>query len=210
MPWRLKTVKVRAVPPKFEYYDFQEYVALTTAAEKTGDHDLALVLLAGDEGLRRGEVAALEWSDVNLVHALLTVNHTVYKGQVTSPKSGRSRNLPMTKRLVAALRAIKPEGKPAGRVLLRASGSAHTETSINEAMPRITKAAGLKVRRGVHILRHTFCSRLAMRGAAEIQVMELAGHTDLKTTKRYMHLSPRMKDSAIRLLEQPIPEGAAA
>ena len=37
--------------------------------------------------------------------------------------------------------------------------------------------------------------------------MKLAGHTDLK---RYMHLSPAMKDSAIRLLEQPIPEGAAA
>jgi len=36
--------------------------------------------------------------------------------------------------------------------------------------------------------------------------MEPAGHTDLKTTQRYMHLSPAMKDSAIRLLEQPIPE----
>jgi hypothetical protein len=44
-----------------------------------------------------------------------------------------------------------------------------------------------------------------MRGAKAIQIMELAGHTDLKTTLRYMHLSPAMKDSAIRLLEQPIP-----
>ena len=41
-------------------------------------------------------------------------------------------------------------------------------------------------------------------------IMELAGHTDLQTTQRYMHLSLAMKDSAIRLLEQPIPEGAAA
>jgi hypothetical protein len=44
-----------------------------------------------------------------------------------------------------------------------------------------------------------------MRGAKAIQVVELAGHTDLKTTLRYVHLSPAMKDSAIRLLEQPIP-----
>jgi len=210
LPWRLKNVKVKAVAPKFEYYDFDEYAVLTAAAETTGDHDLALVLLAGEAGLRRGELAALEWSDVNLVHAVLTVNRTVYKGQVTPPKGGRSRKLSMTKRLVAALKAIRPEGKPSGRVLLRQGGSTHTETSINEAMPRITKAAGLKVRRGVHILRHTFCSHLAMRGAAAIQIMELAGHTDLKTTQRYMHLSPKMKDSAIRLLEQPVPEGAAA
>jgi hypothetical protein len=40
--------------------------------------------------------------------------------------------------------------------------------------------------------------------------MELAGHTDLKTTQRCMHLSPAMKGSEIRLLEQPITEGAAA
>jgi site-specific recombinase XerD len=77
-------------------------------------------------------------------------------------------------------------------------------------MPHITRAAGMKASRKIHILRHTFCSHLAMRGAKAIQIMELAGHTDLKTTQRYMHLSPAMRDSAIRLLERPIPEGAAA
>jgi len=73
---------------------------------------------------------------------------------------------------------------------------------------RVTEEAGLTVSRKIHILRHTFCSRLAMHGAQAIQIMSLAGHSDLKTTQRYMHLSPAMKDSAIRLLEQPIPEGA--
>jgi site-specific recombinase XerD len=121
-----------------------------------------------------------------------------------------SLTLSMTKRLVDALTAIKPEGKATGRVLRQCDGSVHTETSINEAMPRITRAAGLKVSRKIHVLRHTFCSHLAMRGAKAIQIMEFAGHTDLKTTQRYLHLSPAMKDSAIRLLEQPIPEGAAA
>jgi len=173
------------------------------------DGDLALVLLGGDAGLRRGEIAALEWPDVDLANGVLTVRHTVYKGHLTLPKGGRSRKLSMTKKLVAALKAIKPEGSPAGRVLMRPDGS-HSETSINEAMPRITKAAGLKVSKKVHILRHTFCSHLAMRGAKAIQVMELAGHMDMKTTQRYMHLSAAMRDSAIRLLEQPIPEGAAA
>jgi isopentenyl phosphate kinase len=36
--------------------------------------------------------------------------------------------------------------------------------SINEVMPRVIKAAGLKVSRKVHILGHTFCSHLATRG----------------------------------------------
>src|SRR5688572_8057826 len=56
---------------------------------------------------------------------------------------------------------------------------------------------------GVHILRHTFCSHLAMRGAPARAIQELAGHMDLSMTQRYMHLSPAALDAAIQLLEQP-------
>jgi integrase len=56
---------------------------------------------------------------------------------------------------------------------------------------------------GVHRLRHTFCSHLAMRGAPARAIQELAGHQDLTTTQRYMHLSPAALDSAIRLLDGP-------
>lgn len=40
-----------------------------------------------------------------------------------------------------------------------------------------------------------------MRGAPARAIQELAGHMDLSTTQRYMHLSPAAIDSAIRLLE---------
>jgi hypothetical protein len=40
--------------------------------------------------------------------------------------------------------------------------------------------------------------------------LELAGHEDLQTTQRYMHLSPAALDGAIRLLEQPAPIFAGA
>jgi site-specific recombinase XerD len=55
---------------------------------------------------------------------------------------------------------------------------------------------------GVHILRHTFCSRLAMNNAPMKAIQELAGHADLSTTMRYMHLSPASRDGAIRLQER--------
>ncbi len=54
-------------------------------------------------------------------------------------------------------------------------------------------------------LRHTFCSHLAMRGAPARAIQELAGHRDLSTTQRYMHLSPAAKEAAIRLLDEPPP-----
>jgi site-specific recombinase XerD len=55
--------------------------------------------------------------------------------------------------------------------------------------------------RGVHILRHTICSHLAMRGAPARAIQDLAGHQDLSTTQRYMHLSPAALEGAIRLLD---------
>jgi hypothetical protein len=70
-------------------------------------------------------------------------------------------------------------------------------------------AFSAKVKPGVHILRHTFCSHLAMGGAPARAIQELAGHQDLATTQRYMHLSPAALDAAIRLLEPgAIPRGA--
>jgi hypothetical protein len=58
---------------------------------------------------------------------------------------------------------------------------------------------------GVHILRHTFCSHLAMKGAPAKAIQELAGHVDLSTTQQYMHLTPSAKREAIRLLDLPNP-----
>ena len=57
-------------------------------------------------------------------------------------------------------------------------------------MTAAQRRAGLKVTGKVHILRHTFCSHLAMQGAPARAIKELAGHANLSTTMRYMHLSP--------------------
>jgi hypothetical protein len=51
------------------------------------------------------------------------------------------------------------------------------------------------------MLRHTFCSHLAMKGVPARTIQELAGHQNLTTTLRYMHLSPAAIESAIRTLE---------
>lgn len=53
------------------------------------------------------------------------------------------------------------------------------------------------------MLRHTFCSHWAMKGAPARAIQGVAGHADLSTTQRYMHLSPAATEDAIRLLDGP-------
>ena len=81
-------------------------------------------------------------------------------------------------------------------------GSRWTFTTMRAGLKRHEKRAGLRVT-GWHILRHTFCSHLAMRGAPAKAIQDLAGHQSIAVTTRYMHLAPGALRSAIDLLEPP-------
>lgn len=108
----------------------------------------------------------------------------------------------MTTRLAKTLHVYRHLRGP--RVLCSESGEGLTQKMVQGLVLRASRQANLECK-GVHALRHTFCSHLAMRGAPARAIQELAGHKDLTTTQRYMHLSPAAVESAIRLLEMPSP-----
>lgn len=130
----------------------------------------------------------------------LCVERSDWNGQVTATKGGRARYVPLTLRLAAALKKHRHLRAP--RVLHQGDRdrSPLTQKIVQDWVARA--AARAKVPPGVHILRHTFCSHLAMKGAPRRAIQELAGHQDLGTTQRYMHLSPTAADRAIRLLDK--------
>jgi len=178
------------------FHDFDAFERLVEAARNDRQTHL-IVLLGGEAGLRCGEMMALEWTDVDLNKRQLCVARSEWKGHVTVPKGGRLRYVPLTRRLTEALRDARHLRGP--RVLSEADGAPLTQKVVQVLMRKVAKRAN--VTRGVHILRHTFCSHLAMRGAPARAIQELAGHQDLATTQGYMHLSPAALDAAIRLLE---------
>jgi integrase len=179
------------------FLDFDEYDRLVQQAEAEGPVTHAAVLLAGEAGLRCGELMALEWRDVDLDKRQLTVARSEWKGHVTAPKGGKLRRVPLTRRLEQALRKVRH--LRTGRVLINGKGEPLTQKVVQAMVARVARRA--HVQPGVHILRHTFCSHLAMRGAPARAIQELAGHKDLATTQRYMHLTPAAVEAAIRLLD---------
>ena len=193
---------VRLVPtttPTAEFHDFPAHEALVTAAKAADPLAYLVVLLGGEAGLRCGEIMALQWRDVDLAKRQLSVTQSEWKGHVTAPKSGRLRRVPMTERPALALRDARHLRGP--RVVSDDQGRPLTQKVVQILVRHAARRA--QVRAGVHILRHTFCSHLAMRGAPARAIQELAGHQDLMTTQRYMHLSPAALEAAIRLLDRP-------
>ena len=185
--------------------DYRKLVAATWCHESR-----ALVLLAGSAGLRRGEVIALRWCDVDFARGQLDVRVNLWRRVEDSTKGGKGRIVPLTPELADALRALRK-----GRRVLAVDGDARvlpglTPRRVRNWLARAERRAGLAVGTaravrdgasgGIHRLRHTFCSHLAMAGVPAMAIKELAGHADLATTQRYMHLSPSNRSAAVAAL----------
>ena len=180
------------------FHDFDDFEGLVSVAGQMEWQGHLIVLLGGEAGLRCGEMKALRWSDVDLSKRQLCIQRSDWEGHVTAPKGGRLRYIPLTKRLVAALHAHRHLLGPL--VICAGDGRPLSQRVVQGYVRRAARKAHLQ-HGGVHILRHTFCSHLAMRGAPARAIQELAGHQDLSTTQRYMHLSPAAIEGAIRLLD---------
>ena len=197
MPCRIKLLPIEKGAAAF--HDFEEYERLVDVARAIDQRTYLIVLLGGEAGLRCGEMIALEWGDVDLGKRQLCVRRSDWNGQVGTPKGGRQRYVPLTRRLTAAL--AEHRHLRSKRVFCQDDRTPFTRQIVQGRM--LLAARRANVRRGVHILRHTFCSHLSMRGAPPKAIQELAGHADLTMTQRYMHLSPAALDAAIGLLERP-------
>lgn len=118
---------------------------------------------------------------------VLTVMRNDWRGWVGAVKSGKDRKIPLTSRATRALKAVRHlKGK---LVFCWEDGSRWTNSTLRAGLKRQQKRAGLRIT-GWHVLRHSFCSHLAMRGAPAVAMKELAGHASIAVTNRYMHLSP--------------------
>jgi len=197
MPCRVKLLK--AALPSVEFYEPEVYEGLVEAAANVDLRVHLVVLLGGDAGLRLGEIIGLEWHDVDFRRGLLQIRRAVWEGQVSLPKGGKERVVPMTARLSAALQAHRH--LRALRVLLKDEGLPVDRAWIAYGMRRAQRRANMVEDGRVHILRHTFCSRLAMLDVPAMSIKELAGHANLQTTQRYLHLSSKAKGTAIRALD---------
>jgi integrase len=100
--------------------------------------------------------------------------------------------------LTEPLKRLINEGDKSGFVFKKKDGSPCG--SVKTGFLRAIKKVGLEGLR-FHDLRHTFGTRLVVRGVDIVTVKELLGHETIKMTMRYSHPTPEYKREAVQVLE---------
>ena len=182
--------------PDFDFFDFEEAARLIEKAETRWK---PMIVTALKTGMRHGELCGLRWEDVDLITGRLMVRQAYVRGRFVTRKSGKQREIPLGNDVMDELKRYKQLKD--GLVFCDDEGNPLTHNSSRTALYRNCKKAGLR-RAGWHMLRHTFASHLAMKGAPPKSIQELMGHSTLEMTNRYMHLSPDARRDAVRLLDK--------
>lgn len=165
-----------------------------------------LLRMAGEAGLRRGELSGLKWSDLDLENrradirrSIVTIRKTptTPMRRVEAPTKGRERRrVALSSTIVDQLHRWREESQPApgGYVWPGADGGPMHDRSTARAVERACHRAGLVDTTGrplvtTHGLRHTAASIMLAAGVPLVVVSRQLGHADVNVTARiYAHL----------------------
>jgi site-specific recombinase XerD len=164
----------------------EEEIKLRTAIENTCPEHMPELVLALNTGIRLGEQYNLHWPDVSFTRFTLTIPRS---------KNGAMRHVSLNQAAFHALEALQARANGSEFVC----GGANTPRRWFDPAVKAADLGGFTW----HCLRHTFASRLVMKGENLRTVQELMGHKTIAMTVRYAHLTPDHTLAAVRRLDTP-------
>lgn len=158
----------------------EEAVLLTECRAARAPYLEHAVIVAIETGMRQSEMLALTWDRIDLEKRV---------ARLTDTKNGDARAVPLTRRAVAALEAMK-QVRVYEWTKHTTEGPFHWvgATVIRHAFMRARDKAGMPDLR-FHDLRHEATSRLFEKGLNTMEVASITGHKTLAMLRRYSHLS---------------------
>ncbi len=145
--------------------------------------------LAINSGMCKGSQYGLTWDMVDFEGRMLNIPRT---------KNEEPIHVPLNDAAIAALRVVHDRGDGRGRVFHSAKTGEPLENGRHWFDEAVMEAEIKNFR--WHDLRHTFASRLRMKGAPLEDIADLLGHKILTMTRRYAHLGPNKLHAVVSLL----------
>lgn len=144
----------------------------------------AILTLIYSAGLRLSELLNLQIIDIDSQRMIIRVNGS---------KNNRDREVILSKKILAVLRAYFVIYKPKKYLFEGRKGGRYTASSVRAVLQQALKKSGLKKYATVHTLRHSFATHLIENGTDIRIVQELLGHKNIKTTQIYTHITDQTK-----------------
>ena len=167
----------------------EEEKNLRKVVKKKWRNHLPELDLAINTGIRKGSQYALTWDMVDWKSRELHIPRT---------KNEEPLHVPLNDAAIGALKAVFKKGDGKGRVFTSSKTGEPLENGRHWFDDALI-AAKLKNFHW-HDLRHTFASRLRMKGAPLEDIADLLGHKSLTMTRRYAHLGPNKLHAVVSLL----------
>ena len=142
-----------------------------------------IFMLAYGSGLRIGEIVNLRVEDID------SKNMRIF---VREGKGNKERYTILSKQSLEMLRTYWGKYRPnkrRGRIFLSETGQAITVGVIREHFRKYRRKAKINEKATLHTLRHNFATNLIENGATLIQVKELMGHSNIRSTMEYVHVA---------------------
>lgn len=193
--WRLS-----GLPKGLAAHEVSRLLAAPDRRRRVGRRDFAVLMLLARLGLRAGEVAALEFDDIDWRAGQLIVRG----------KGSRHERVPLPddvgQALVGYLQRGRPTTAPGRQVFarVRAPHGPMTTGAITHVVFAAGKRAGLGTVHA-HRLRHTAATQLLAAGAGLVEIGQLLRHRSQLTTTIYA----KVDTEALRTLARPWPGGVA-
>lgn len=153
------------------------------------DYIKPLVTVSVHTGLRKGELLALQWPQINFEQGIIAVLDT---------KNHERRDIPMNETVKEILRSTEKKGD---FVFCDQGGCNWEILKIHRAFREAVEASKIDDFRW-HDIRHCFASNLVMAGEDLNTIRELMGHKNMSMTLRYAHLAPNYKKKAVTILDK--------
>ena len=154
-------------------------------------------------GMRKGELLALTWRDIDFEEKTINVNKTSYDRNITTPKTKAStRIIYMPNHVLYWLKKLKLSKLSKPSYVVFGEYTTHiSESTLDRAFAKYLKLYGVKKIR-IHDFRHSHASYLINQKAIISVVAKRLGHGDVATTlNTYSHLYPTTEKEVVSQME---------